>query len=58
MYGLKQAGLLANQLFKTLLAQFSYYPARATPGLWLQKTPPIAFFLVVDDIAIKYAGKC
>jgi hypothetical protein len=27
MYGLKQAGLLANQLLKTRLAPFGYYPA-------------------------------
>jgi hypothetical protein len=33
MYGLKQAGLLANQLLQTLLAPFGYYPARHTPGL-------------------------
>jgi hypothetical protein len=35
MYGLKQAGLLANQLLQTRLAPFGYYPARHTPGLWL-----------------------
>jgi hypothetical protein len=33
MYGLKQAGLLANQLLQTQLAPFVYYPARHTPGL-------------------------
>jgi hypothetical protein len=33
MYGLKQAGLLANQLIQTRLAPFGYYPARHTPGL-------------------------
>jgi hypothetical protein len=38
MYGLKQAGLLANQLLQTCLALFGYYPARHTPGLWLHKT--------------------
>jgi hypothetical protein len=41
MYGLKQSGLLANQLLQTHLAPFGYYPARHTPGLWLQKTRPI-----------------
>jgi hypothetical protein len=34
MYGLKQAGILANQLLQTCLAPFGYYPARHTPGLW------------------------
>jgi predicted transcriptional regulator len=37
MYGLKQAGLLANQLLQTFLAPFGYYLARHTPALWLQK---------------------
>jgi hypothetical protein len=32
MYGLKQAGLLTNQLQKTRLVPFGYYPARHTPG--------------------------
>jgi hypothetical protein len=34
MYGLKQAGLLTNQLLQTRLEPFGYYPARHTPGLW------------------------
>jgi hypothetical protein len=57
MYVLRQAGLLANQLLQTRLAPFGYYPARHTPGLWLHKTRPIAFSLVVDDFAVKYVGK-
>jgi hypothetical protein len=56
MYGLKQAGLLANQLLQTRLAPFGYYPARHTPGLWLHKTRPISCTLVVDDFAVKYVG--
>jgi hypothetical protein len=57
MYGLKQAGLHANQLIQTRLAPFGYYPARHTPGLWLHKTRPISFTIVVDDFAVKYVGK-
>jgi hypothetical protein len=57
MYGLTQAGLLANQLLQTRLSPFGYYPARHTPGLWLHKTWPISFTLVVDDFAVKYVGK-
>jgi hypothetical protein len=57
MYGLKQAGLLANQLLQTRLSPFGYYPARNTPGLWLHKTRPILFTLNVDDFAVKYVGK-
>jgi hypothetical protein len=52
MYGLKQAGLLANQLLQTRLAPFGYYPTRYTPGLWLHKTRSISFTLVVDDFAV------
>jgi hypothetical protein len=57
MCGLKQAGLLANQLMQTRLAPFVYYPARHTPGLWLHRTRPISFTLVVNYFAVKYVGK-
>jgi hypothetical protein len=57
MYGLKQAGLLINQLLQTRLAPFGYYPVRHTPGLWLHHTRPISFTFVVDDFAVKYVGK-
>jgi hypothetical protein len=57
MLGLKQAGLLSNQLLQKRLAPFGYYPARHTPGLWLHKSRPIAFSLKVDDFAVKYVGK-
>jgi hypothetical protein len=57
MYGLKQAGLLANQLLQTRLAPFGYYPVHHTPGLWLHKTRPISFSLVVDNFAVKYVVK-
>jgi hypothetical protein len=57
MYGLKQAGKLANQLLQTRLAPFRYYPARHPPGLWLHRTRPISFTLVMDYFAVKYIGK-
>jgi hypothetical protein len=57
MYGLKQAGLLANQFLQTRLAPFGYYPARHTLGLWLHKTRPIYFTLIVDFFAVKYIDK-
>jgi hypothetical protein len=57
MYGMNQAGLLANQLLQTRLAPFGYYPARHTPGIWLHKTRPISFTLIVDDFAVKYVSK-
>jgi hypothetical protein len=54
MYGLKQAGILANQLLQKRLKPFGYHPARHTPGLWLHATKPTAFSLVVEDFAVKY----
>jgi hypothetical protein len=54
---LKQAGLLASQLLQTRLAPFGYYPVRHTTGLWLHKTRPVSFSLVVDDFIVKYVGK-
>jgi hypothetical protein len=57
MYGLKQAGLLTNQLLQIRVAPFGYYPSRHTPGIWLHKTRPIAFSLIVDDFDVKYVGK-
>jgi hypothetical protein len=54
---LKQAGLLANQLLQKRLEPYGYYPARHTPGLWLHKTRPISFTLIVDDFAVKYVGQ-
>jgi hypothetical protein len=57
MYGLEQAGLLANQLLQARLAPFGYYPAHHNPGLWLNKTRPISCTLVVDNFAVKYVGK-
>jgi hypothetical protein len=57
MYGLKQTGLLNNQLLQTRLAPVGYYQAHLTPGLWLHSNRPISFTLVVDDFAVKYVGK-
>jgi hypothetical protein len=57
MYGLKQAGLLANQLLQTRVAPFGYYPARNTPGPWMHKMRTLAFSLIVDDFAVTYVGK-
>jgi hypothetical protein len=58
MYGLPQAGILANQLLtKRLLEPQGYYQCRHTPGLWRHKWRPILFSLVVDDFGVKYAGR-
>jgi hypothetical protein len=49
MYGLKQAGILVNQLLQKMLIPFGYHPERHTPCLWIHTTKPTSFSLVVDD---------
>jgi hypothetical protein len=57
MYGLPQAGKIAQDRLASVLAPFGYAPANITAGLWTHKTRPINFTLVVDDFGIKYQGK-
>ena len=56
MYGLPQAGILAQQLLEERLNKHGFYQNKA-PGLWTHNTRPISFTLVVDDFEIKYVGK-
>jgi hypothetical protein len=56
MYGLPQAGILANKLLRERLAKFDYYKAATTPGLWHHKWRPVMFALIVDNFAIQYIG--
>ena len=57
MYGLPQAGLLANELLEKRLNKHGYYQNKLVPGLWAHKTRPIQFSLVVDDFGVKYVGE-
>jgi hypothetical protein len=50
MYGLPQAGILANKLLQRNLAKDGYRPTTHTHGLWTHDTRPISFSLVVDDL--------
>jgi hypothetical protein len=56
MYGLPQAGIIANQLLRKRLAPHGYHECKHTPGLWKHDTRPTTFTLVVDDFGIKYVG--
>jgi hypothetical protein len=56
MYGLPQAGILANKLLQDCLAKFDYYKAATTPRLWHHKWHSIMFALIVDKFAIQYVG--
>jgi hypothetical protein len=57
MYGLPQAGILANELLQRNLTQDGYRPMTHTHGLWPHDTRLISFSLVVDDFEAKYIGR-
>jgi hypothetical protein len=57
MYGLIQAGILANKLLKKWLACHGYFEQPHTPGLWKHVSCPVWFNLCVDDFGIKYIGQ-
>ena len=57
MYGLKQAGIIANMELTNHLEKFGYHPVRHTTGLWKHNTRATIFTLIVDDLSIKYASK-
>ena len=57
MYGLPQAGILANKILKERLKLHNYYKVLHTPGLFTHKQRPIWFTLTVDDFGVKYIGR-
>ena len=57
MYGLPQAGIIANERLTKFLKPHGYAPCPITPGLWQHSTRSIKFSLVVDDFGIKYTDK-
>ena len=54
MYGLKQAGIIANQELVKHMAPFRYHPVKHTPGLWVHNSRKTLFSLVVDDFCVRY----
>jgi hypothetical protein len=57
MYGLPQAGIIANTHLKACHGTWSYHTCPHTPGLFQHESHPVSFCLVVDDFGIKYVGK-
>ena len=57
MYGLPQAGLLAQQRLNAHLHKFGYTKYKHTPALYTHHTCPITFTLIVDDFGIEYHSK-
>jgi hypothetical protein len=56
MYGLPQAGILAQNLLEKCLNQHGYHQNKVTPGLWNHDWWPLLFTLCVDNFSIKYVG--
>ena len=54
IYGIPQAGKLANEFLKKKLEPHGYFEVKHTPGLWKQNSCPLQFTLVVDDFGVKY----
>ena len=54
MYGLPQAGLIAQELLEERLNKEGYRQSMIVPGLWTHDWRPIQFTLVVDDFGVKY----
>jgi hypothetical protein len=57
VYGLPQAGVLANKLLKERLTRHGYFEQPHTPGLCKHVSRPVWFYLCVDNFGIKYIGK-
>ncbi len=57
MWGLPQAGILANKLLWQHLLPHGYYKCNNTPGQWKHETRPISFTLVANNFGVKYVGK-
>jgi hypothetical protein len=56
IYGLPQAGKLAQDRLIQHIATFGYHPVPHTPCLFRHESRPIMFSLVVDDFGVKYSG--
>jgi hypothetical protein len=57
MYGLPQAGKLANDLLAKCLAKHGYYQSPTTAGLWKHTSRSIQFTLIVNDFGLEDVGK-
>jgi hypothetical protein len=57
MYGLLQAGIIAQELLAKKLKEHGYSQRETTPGLWKHKWWPVWFSLIVNDFRVKYIGK-
>ena len=57
MYGLNQAGRIANDRLEQHLKAYRYVPCGYTPGLFTHTSQKISFALCVNDFSVKYTFK-
>ena len=57
MYGLPQAGILAEKLLEKRLNAKGYRQSDICPGFWKHDWCPIVFSLCVDNFGVKYVDK-
>ena len=53
MYGLPQAGKIANDQLQTHLRKYGYHHSTTNNGLWTHNTRDTVFSLVVDDFRVR-----
>ena len=56
MYGLKQAGIIANQELLKNMAPFGYHTVQHTPSIWVYDNRHTIFILVVDNFCVQYSS--
>jgi hypothetical protein len=54
VWGLPQAGIMADKQLWQKLAPLGYHECVNTPGLWYHDTHPILFTLMVNNFGVKY----
>ena len=57
MYGLLQAGILAQKLLEKRLNTKGYWQSGICPGFWKHGLRPICFSLCVDSFTVKYVDR-
>jgi hypothetical protein len=57
MYGLPQAGIIAQELLAKRLKEHSYLQRETMSRLWTHEWQPITFSIVVDNFGVKYVGE-
>ena len=57
MYGLAQAGLLANDIWSKRLVKHGFAQTQHTTGMWKHHSNSIQFTWVVNDFGVKYNEK-